>query len=170
MKMQGWLILGIAAFIVGCTGSRVEQSESSTAPSPDPTASTIPASPNLAQSTETAERTGTFVSGEHPTEGTVRLVTRNGQSSIELGEDFATSELGPDLVVILHRSNDVIGSTEPPAYPINEGDYVVLAPLQAFKGAQSYPIPSTVNLADYQSAGIWCRQFNAMFGAAALNP
>ena len=168
--MQGWLILGIAAFIVGCTGSRVEQSESSTAPSPDPTASTIPASPNLAQSTETAERTGTFVSGEHPTEGTVRLVTRNGQSSIELGEDFATSELGPDLVVILHRSNDVIGSTEPPAYPINEGDYVVLAPLQAFKGAQSYPIPSTVNLADYQSAGIWCRQFNAMFGAAALNP
>jgi hypothetical protein len=76
--------------------------------------------------------------------------------------------LGPDLVVILHRSEDVIGSTTPPAYPINEGDYVVLAPLQQFKGAQSYPIPDTINLADYRSVGIWCRKFNATFGAAAL--
>ncbi len=171
MKTQHWLILGItAALIVGCTGGRVEPSANSPAPSPAPAASTIPASPNLAQTTETAERSGTFVSGEHPTQGTVRLVTRNGQSVVELGEDFATSELGPDLVVILHRSDDVIGSTQPPAYPINEGDYVVLAPLQSFNGAQSYAIPNTVNLADYQSAGIWCRQFNAMFGAAALNP
>ncbi|MFM7425133.1 MAG: DM13 domain-containing protein [Elainella sp.] len=113
-------------------------------------------------------KTGTLMSGEHPTQGTVRLVTENNQSWIELGPDFATSELGPDLVVILHRSADVLGSTQPPAYPINEGDYVVIAPLQAFNGAQRYAIPANVNLADYQSAGIWCRRFNAMFGSATL--
>ena len=28
----------------------------------------------------------------------------------------------------------------------------------------------TLNLADFKSAAIWCRQFNATFGAAALKP
>lgn len=173
MKIKHWLALGIAAvLIVGCTGNQGEQAEVEQAPdavasSPAPAAS---ASPELAQATQTVEKSGTFVSGEHPTQGTVRLVTQNGQSSIELGQDFETFDMGPDLVVILHRSDNVIGSTEPPAYSLNEGDYVVIAPLQQFTGAQSYPIPSSVNLADYRSAGIWCRKFNATFGAAVLNP
>lgn len=168
MRMKHWLALGIAAvLIVGCTDNKVEQASDVVASSPAPAA---PASPELAQATQTVEKSGTFVSGEHSTQGTVRLVTQNGQSFIELGQDFETSEMGPDLVVILHRSDNIIGSTEPPAYSINEGDYVVLAPLEQFKGAQSYPIPSNVNLADYRSAGIWCRKFNATFGAAVLNP
>jgi hypothetical protein len=173
MNMKHWFAFGLAAvLIVGCTG-KVEQSADSAAPSPAPVASapaTAPASPDLAQATQTVEKSGTFVSGEHPTQGTVRLVTQNGQSSIELGQDFETFDMGPDLVVILHRSDNVIGSTEPPAYSLNEGDYVVIAPLQQFEGAQSYPIPSNVNVAEYRSAGIWCRQFNATFGAAVLNP
>lgn len=158
--------------IVGCTAGKVEPSaELSTAPSAEASAGTsTAATPDVAQASQGVEKSGTFVSGEHPTQGTVRLITRNGQSFIELGEDFETSELGPDLVVILHRSNNVIGSTAPPAYPINEGDYVILAPLQQFSGAQTYPIPNTINLEGYQSAGIWCRKFNALFGAAAFVP
>jgi hypothetical protein len=171
MKMKHWLALGIAAALtVGCTGNRVEQAEVEQSPDAVASSPAPPASPELAQATQTVEKSGTFVSGEHPTQGTVRLVSQNGQSFIELGQDFQTSEMGPDLVVILHRSDNVIGSTEPPAYAINEGDYVVLAPLEQFTGAQSYPIPSNVNLADYRSAGIWCRKFNATFGAAVLNP
>jgi hypothetical protein len=76
--------------------------------------------------------------------------------------------MGPDLVVILHRSSDVLSTTKPPAFPLKEGDYVILAPLKQFSGAQEYAIPSTVNLADYQSAAIWCRKFNATFGTAKL--
>jgi hypothetical protein len=83
---------------------------------------------------------------------------------------FKTSTSGPDLVVILHRSADVIGSTPPPAFPIKEGDYTLLAPLKSYTGAQSYPIPDDLNLADFKSAAIWCRRFNATFGAARLNP
>jgi hypothetical protein len=174
MQLKHWLTLSIAPFLLvscagGTTGDTVAQTPES------PAAQTVPASPaetaqtaQTAETAETAEKSGTFVAGEHPTEGTVRLVTRSGQTLIELGQDFETSDMGPDLVVILHRSDDVIGSTQPPAYALNEGDYVVIAPLQQFKGTQSYPIPDNINLADYQSAGIWCRKFNATFGAAVL--
>ncbi|HEY9646457.1 MAG TPA: DM13 domain-containing protein, partial [Chroococcidiopsis sp.] len=75
---------------------------------------------------------------------------------------------GPDLVVILHRLPDVLGSTEPPAYAIQEGDYVVLAPLQSFRGAQRYTVPADIDLSNYASVAIWCRRFNATFGAAVL--
>lgn len=112
-------------------------------------------------------KSGKFASGEHPTQGTVNLVDRGGKSSVEIQSDFQTKD-GPDLVVILHRSQNVLGETKPPIYPLKEGDYVVLAPLQKSSGAQSYSIPANINLADYQSVAVWCRQFNATFGAAAL--
>lgn len=112
---------------------------------------------------------GSFVNGEHPTSGNVRIVKRNGKRFLELDKNFRTSSSGPDLVVILHRKADVIGSTVPPAYPINKKDYVVLSRLQKFNGAQSYAIPNNINLNEFKSAAIWCRQFNATFGAAKLS-
>lgn len=176
MKLKHWVTFVAIAFLtIGCASRNVEPTaESPVAPSAEATgnlanASSSPASPEIAQSTQPAEKSGTFVAGEKPTQGSVRLTNRNGQTWLDLGEDFATSEMGPDLVVILHRSDNIIGSTQAPAHSINEGDYVVLAPLQKFKGAQSYAIPGNVNLADYRSAGIWCRKFNATFGAAVLN-
>lgn len=175
MKFKQGFVLGLAAFLlVSCTGG-LKQTAQMPSPASDRPAIVTPApSPTPAAMADVMQpgnplaKTGKLSSGEHPTQGSVRLVTENNQSWIELGPDFATSELGPDLVVILHRSADVLGSTQPPAYPINEGDYVVIAPLQSFTGAQRYTIPAAVNLADYQSAGIWCRRFNAMFGAATL--
>ncbi|GAB4148169.1 MAG: hypothetical protein Fur0046_26640 [Cyanobacteria bacterium J069] len=116
----------------------------------------------------TVVKSGTFVSGEHPTQGTARIVTEGGQRFLEFGENFRTDS-GPDLTVILHRSADVIGSTTPPAYAIREGDYVVLAELQQTQGAQRYAIPDSVNLDDFNSAAVWCRRFNATFGAAGLS-
>jgi hypothetical protein len=133
-------------------------------------ASPIPANSPTKETAATPKilRSGTFVGGEHPTSGTVRMIEKNGQRILELDETFQTSDSGPDLVVVLHRSPDVIGSTTPPAYPINEGDYVILAPLQQYSGTQSYTIPENINSEEYQSAVIWCRQFNATFGAAKL--
>lgn len=117
----------------------------------------------------TATKIGNFISGEHTTQGTASITTKSGQSFIELDKSFKTSSSGPDLVVILHRSDNVIGSTKPPAYPLKKGDYVILGRLQKFSGAQSYAIPKNINLADYKSAVIWCRKFNATFGAAKLS-
>jgi hypothetical protein len=111
---------------------------------------------------------GTFVSGEHATKGTVRVIKKNGKSVLELDQSFKTSEMGPDLVVILHRSENVIASTKPPSYPLKKNDYIVIAPLKKFSGAQTYTIPNNINLANYKSVVIWCRKFNATFGAASL--
>lgn len=160
--------------MMGCSpqssvNSTTSPTESSMATSPA-MATPMPASTGMemAQSQQVLSA-GNLVSGEHPTSGRVQIVQQGNDRILELGPDFKTSDMGPDLVVILHRSPNVIGSTVPPAYPIKKGDYVLLAPLKSFSGAQRYPIPSAINLADYASAAIWCRRFNATFGAAQLN-
>ncbi|MEO1211219.1 MAG: DM13 domain-containing protein, partial [Cyanobacteria bacterium J06638_20] len=121
----------------------------------------------VAQAEPAVLRTGMFVDGEHPTQGSVQIVEQDGERVLEFGDDFQT-DAGPDLVVVLHRSADVIGESTPPAFPIDEEDYVVLEPLQGVAGTQQYMIPADINLEDYQSAAIWCREFNATFGSASL--
>lgn len=161
--------------VLGCAAQvAVEPSpaEPSVAATPE-SAAASPPSPPAASSAAIATspgvlKSGTFVSGEHPTQGAAQIVTENGQRFLEFGDDFRTDS-GPDLTVILHRSGDVIGSTTPPAYAIREGDYVVLAELQRTRGAQRYAIPDRVNLDEFNSAAVWCRRFNATFGAAGLS-
>lgn len=165
MKLKHLLTLSIAPLlIVGCTTK-----ESANQPPASPVAQSVPTSTESPEAVKSdVVKSGTLVSGEHPTQGTVQIVTKNGKPVLELNEAFKTSEMGPDLVVILHRSDNVIGSTKPPSYPIQEQDYVVIAPLKKFSGAQSYQIPDNINLADYKSAAIWCRKFNATFGTATF--
>ena len=99
----------------------------------------------------------------------MRIFTVDGNTYLEIDKAFTTSILGPDLYVILHRSDDVLATTSPPAYPIKEGDYATIARLQKYRGSQRYLIPKNINLENYQSAVIWCRQFNATFGTAKLS-
>lgn len=119
------------------------------------------------KSSLTAMAVQMFVSGEHPTSGKVNILQEGGETFLEFQDDFKTDS-GPDLFVILHKSKDVIGTTKAPTHSIKEGDYVIIEPLQKTKGKQRYKIPSKINLKDYQSVAIWCRQFNATFGSATL--
>jgi hypothetical protein len=105
--------------------------------------------------------TGNFVKGEHTTTGTVRIINENGKSYLELNDSFKTSE-GPDLFVILYRNNTV------PVSGIQEADYVSVARLKKVSGSQRYAIPSNVDISQFASVAIWCRQFNATFGYATL--
>jgi hypothetical protein len=82
-------------------------------------------------------------------------------------EAFSTSD-GPDLVVVLHRSANLVAESTPPAYPLNEADYVVIAPLTSTTGTQEYVIPAEIDLSAFESVAIWCQAFNATFGAATL--
>jgi hypothetical protein len=171
------LITGLsftAVSVLGCAKEAVTQQPVSSPVSESPQPATPVAqspAPQTAQSPQgSVLRSGKFVNGEHPTQGTARIVMRNNQRLLELDDAFTTSTSGPDLVVILHRLADVIGSTQPPAFPIKEGDYVLLAPLKSYSGTQSYPIPANLKLEDFKSAAIWCRRFNATFGAATLKP
>ena len=105
---------------------------------------------------------GDFVTVDqgHPTTGAARIIVENGQRYLEFDQAFGTAS-GPDVLVVLHRDAVVPAS-------IDEADYITLAPLQSFNGAQRYAIPENVNLDQYNSAAIWCRQFNVTFGYAAL--
>jgi hypothetical protein len=173
MKAKHWIALSLTSLIfVSCVGTTTKNqtTEQVTPSTINPAASSSTSVDQTAKSKQsTAIKSGNFQSGEHPTQGQVRIVTENGKSFLELDREFKTSTSGPDLVVVLHRSNNVLGSTKPPAYPLKEGEYVVLAPLQKFNGAQRYSIPAEVDLKNFQSAVIWCRKFNATFGAATLS-
>ena len=169
MKLPNRLALFLILFlVVGCNSLKLDSPNINTTPSIDSN-SDVENNTNTLGQEKPDIKVGSFVSGEHPTQGTVRLMSEKGKTFIELGSDFTTSELGPDLVLILHRSPDVISSTNPPAYPLKEGDYVVVAPLRQFSGTQQYLIPDGINLTEYKSVGIWCRKFNATFGAAVLH-
>ncbi|MBJ7899518.1 MAG: hypothetical protein GC158_06290 [Cyanobacteria bacterium RI_101] len=163
--------LSFTVSILGCTQNTVTQQSAFNTVSQSPKSTdSVAISPSVQTSQSSELRSGEFVDGEHPTQGTVRIVTKGDKRFLELDKTFATSTSGPDLVVILHRLADVIGSTTPPAFPINEGDYILLAPLKSYSGTQSYPIPASLNVDDFKSVAIWCRRFNATFGAATLKP
>lgn len=112
---------------------------------------------------QTAEaEAGQFVTveQEHPTTGTASIVTENGESYLEFDAAFTTAT-GPDVTVVLYNAPEV---------PVNldEADYVVIAPLESFEGAQRYVIPAEIDLSNFESVGIWCREFNVTFGYAPL--
>ena len=170
MKFKQLIILSSTLFLsVSCASKTAINQPLSETASPVPNAAVAAPTTSPITAPTIATQYGTFVAGEVPTEGTAQIITKNGDRYLELDSSFKTSNQGPDLFVILHRSDDVLGSTEPPAYPLQEQDYVILGALQEFSGAQRYSIPENVNLDDYKSAVIWCRQFNATFGVATFN-
>ncbi|PSN13455.1 electron transfer flavoprotein [filamentous cyanobacterium CCT1] len=118
--------------------------------------------PAIVSASLLAQAPGQFVTvdQDHATTGTARIVSASGQQYLEFDAAFDTAR-GPAVEVILYKGA---------AVPVNiaEGDYVTLAPLQNFSGAQRYPIPAGVNISDYQTVGIWCRQFNVTFGYAPI--
>lgn len=56
-------------------------------------------------------------------------------------------------------------------YLAKHGDYrtgIELGKLAQFSGMVDFPIPGTVNLEEYDSVVIWCKQFNVEIGRASL--
>ncbi len=102
---------------------------------------------------------GNFVKAEHPTMGGASVVMKDGKPYLMFDQKFK-SDNGPDLFVLLHRE----------ATPKNyaAADYVSLGRLKQLTGTQMYEIPAGMDVAEYQSAVIWCKEFNATFGFAML--
>ena len=164
----GCVTLCAMMLATACTASPdASSTNSDAAPTTEQTqsADSAPATP-----TETADpvvRTGTFVAAEHDTTGGGELISDGGQQTLRFDDSFSSSD-GPDLVVVLHRSPDILAATSPPAYPIDEADYVVIAPLAATTGVQEYVVPAEIDLESFASVAVWCQEFNATFGVATL--
>lgn len=148
------ITLAVGLIATGCT---------SAAPTADNAASEQSADTTEVETAEiqtTEANPFVTVEQDHPTTGTASVVTENGQRYLEFDAAFTTAT-GPDVTVVLHNAPEV---------PVNldEADYVTIADLESFEGAQRYLIPADVDLADYESVGIWCREFNVTFGYAPL--
>lgn len=136
----------------------------------------VGAAPETAETEETAETAetdepgntgvveiavGSFVSLDHPTRGTLRILDLGDGSRVVRLEGLATDN-GPDLFLYL-TTNPVDG----PEGAFDD-DVVNLGRLKGNQGDQNYELPAGVDLARFASVVIWCDRFNSAFGAAAL--
>lgn len=137
-----------------------------------PAASTIanpaPASLEAAGETHTlvaqaiVAMAGSFVAAEAPTTGAAQIVIEGGHAYLEIDSAFSTTDMAPDLQVLLDTSE-----IPPQSYDSFNG-YVNLGSLQNVSGAQRYPIPDAIDIAEFNSVVIWCRMANATMGYASL--
>ncbi|MFC4854775.1 DM13 domain-containing protein [Actinophytocola glycyrrhizae] len=105
---------------------------------------------------------GEFVSQEHDTSGTARVLELPDGSRVLRLEGFSTSD-GPDVHVWL---SDATAGGEWGSY--DDGRFVALGEIKATDGNHNYLIPADADLAGLRSAVIWCDRFNVAFGSAAL--
>jgi hypothetical protein len=104
---------------------------------------------------------GSFVSREHETTGTVRILRLADDRVVVRFEDFETSN-GPVLVVWLSQ-NPADGEDD--AF---DDDYFALGPLKGNVGDQNYVVPAEVDPTGWTSVVVWCDRFDVSFGAADL--
>jgi hypothetical protein len=108
---------------------------------------------------------GAFVSHEHGTSGTAKVIRlADGRRVLRL-EDLDTSN-GPDLRVWL--SDQPVKKGTGGWFVFDDGAYVELGKLKGNKGDQNYAIPTGADLGKLTSVSIWCKRFHVSFGAAAL--
>lgn len=165
------LILGCASIPTNSQKTSQVEAVSSTSATSTPATSPVVSSTPVETNTKanTKSKSGSFISAEHTTNGKASIVQENGTYFIELDEGFKTSENGPDLFVILHRSPNILNISKPPDYAIDENDYALIAPLKSFNGKQRYEISKNIQPDSFKSVAIWCRKFNATFGFAPLS-
>jgi len=105
--------------------------------------------------------TGSFISRDHTTTGSVRVIKlADGQRFVRL-EGLSTDN-GPDLYVYLSTTaaDGDQGSFD--------DEFVSLGRLKGNLGNQNYNLPDDVVLDDWATVVIWCDRFNSAFGAADL--
>jgi hypothetical protein len=131
----------------------------SSAPSSSSSPSPSPAGPVVVSE-------GDFVTHEHTTKGTARLVRKpDGRHQIEFA-GLDTSD-GPDLRVWL--TDQKVGTGQSAWQVFDDGKYVELGKLKGNRGDQVYTVPADVDVEKFRSVSIWCKRFSVSFGAAGLS-
>ena len=108
---------------------------------------------------------GKFITHEHDTTGSVKILKYSDGSRILRIENLKTSN-GPKLEVWLTDAPVIEGLDGWRVF--DDGKFINLGALKGNIGSQNYSIPSETILEDYSSISIWCERFSVSFGAAAL--
>jgi hypothetical protein len=162
-KPVTWVTLGVvvAGLVVGLalfepwrafTSSRLDE--------PVPVAATSTSAVAPPEPVVLAE--GAFVSQEHETSGTARVLRLPDGARVLRVEGFSTSD-GPDVHIWL---SDASAGGDWGKY--DDGRHVPLGEIKATDGNHNYVIPADADLTGLRSAVIWCDRFNVAFGSAAL--
>lgn len=134
-------------------------------PAPAPsTPATAPSSSKRSTSPVELAR-GTFVTHEHATTGSVRLLDLPDGTRVLRIEGLDTSN-GPDLRVWLSDQPVIDGPDG--WFVFDDGAYVELGRLKGNVGNQNYVVPPGTDLDALTSVSIWCARFSVSFGAAEL--
>jgi hypothetical protein len=157
--VQDDLPLAAAPFTPSSPSTTEPSSPSSSAPS-------APAS-RAGQTTATPRElaSGTLISHEHRTTGTVRVL-RTADGSLVLRLENLDTSSGPDVHVWLTDAPVRAGKAGWDVF--DDGKHLDAGKLKGNKGNQNYPLPAEIDLAAYTSVSIWCDRFNVSFGAAKL--
>ena len=105
---------------------------------------------------------GEFVSLDHATSGTVRVLELADGSRVVRLEGLDTDN-GPDLFLYLSTTP---ADGDEAAF---DDDFVNLGRMKGNQGDQNYVLPADVDLSRFRSVVIWCDRFNSAFGAADLS-
>lgn len=108
---------------------------------------------------------GTLISHEHTTSGTVQVFGLPDGSRVLRLQDLHTSN-GPLLKVWITDAPVIPGSDGWGVF--DDGRHVDLGDLKGNVGSSNYVLPPDVDLAQLPSVSIWCERFSVSFGAAAL--
>jgi Electron transfer DM13 len=182
-KPATWLVLVVLAAAGGfglywfqpwklVVDERVDETLSDPVPAAASPTTSPPASAEPSASPEPSEppapvlvAEGDFISHEHSTSGTARLI-RNPDGSYQLELAGLDTSNGPDLRVWLTDQPVIEGRDG--WHVFDDGQWVELGRLKGNQGDQVYDVPAEVDPGDYSSVSIWCRRFSVSFGAATL--
>jgi hypothetical protein len=154
------IIIGVIIPIAAYTGAPLFFDVAADEPIPEITSTTTSIDGTTTSVIEEPElvASGQFIGvndGIHNAEGQAKVLKLvDGKQLLRL-EDFKSTN-GPDLYVYL--------ATDDTAQ-----DYVSLGELKANIGNQNYAIPEGTDLAKYDTALIWCKQFSVLFGSAEIS-
>ena len=110
---------------------------------------------------------GEFISHEHDTSGTARVI-ESPDGSRQLAIESLDTSSGPDVHVWLSAGPVVEGFDG--WFTAASHEHVDLGPIKGNQGDQLYDIPDGVDLGAYPTVDLWCVQFAVSFGAAPLAP
>ncbi len=100
-------------------------------------------------------RSGTFKGlSKHDTSGSVTLIHTEDGPVIEFGDDFSFDG-APDPKVALGKD----GKYDPAT---------LIRLLDANSGAQSYAVPDSIDVSEYNEIYIWCEKYSVGLGVASL--
>lgn len=109
--------------------------------------------------------TGSLISHEHDTSGTVEVLQLGDGGRVLRIEDLDTSD-GPDLHVWLAAAPVIPGRDGWGVF--DDAAFLDLGELKGNRGSQNYAIPAEADLSVLRSVTVWCARFHVSFGAAEL--